>query len=218
MSMDDVVKAPAGRREQKARATRRRILAAAEALFVRDGYAATTMAAIAEAADVAAQTVYAVFGTKRAILGELLDVRVVGDDREVALRDREEWRAMEGEGDPRRQLALLAAIAARIGGRIASLYAVMAGAAGADPEIAAMYRRQQRARHEDQHRLARSLSQRGALRAGLSEDRATDILWTLANPQTHRALIGERGWGSEEYERWLAHLLACALLREPSAS
>src|SRR5436305_1842881 len=106
------------RREQKARATRRGVLDAAETLFLAVGYAATTMTAIADAADVAVQTVYAIFGTKRAILTELLAVRVVGDDQRTPLRDRDDWQAMEREPDPRRQLALLASIATRIGKRM----------------------------------------------------------------------------------------------------
>jgi AcrR family transcriptional regulator len=188
------------------------VLDAAETLFIRDGYAATTMTAIAETADVAIQTVYAVFGTKRAILTQLLDIRIVGDDHETPLRDREDWQAMERETDPRRQLALLAAISARIGNRIAALLEVMAAAAGSDPEIAAAYRRQQQARYSDQYRLAQSLARRGALRAGLSEARAADIIWALASARTHRTLVSERGWTAEEYERWLGQLLAAALL------
>ncbi len=183
-------------------------------MFVRDGYAATTIAVIAEEADVAVQTVYAVFGTKRAILTELLAVRVVGDDEDTPLRDRQEWQEMEQETDPRRQLALLASIATRIGNRMAALYGVLAAAAGSDPEIAEVYRRQQQVRYRDQRRVARSLSRKGALRAGLSEARAADIMWAVANPNTHRALIREREWPSEEYERWLAHVLACSLLHE----
>ena len=66
--MDEPVKSGLGRRQRKAQATRRRVLDAAETLFIRDGYATTTMAAIAGEADVAVQTVYAVFGTKRALL------------------------------------------------------------------------------------------------------------------------------------------------------
>lgn len=127
--MDEPVKTGPGRRQRKAQATRRRVLDAAETLFIRDGYATTTMAVIAEEADVAVQTVYAAFGTKRAILTELFAVRVVGDDEGTPLRDRRDWQDMEREVDPRRQLALLASIATRIGGRIAALYGVMAGAA-----------------------------------------------------------------------------------------
>ena len=87
-------------RERKARETRRRILDAAERLFVRDGYASTTIVAIAEDGDVAVQTVYAVFGTKRAILTELLATRTAGEEEATPLRERADWKAMENETDP----------------------------------------------------------------------------------------------------------------------
>jgi AcrR family transcriptional regulator len=208
------VKSSPGRRQRKAIATKRRVLDAAETLFLRDGYVATTMAAIAEQADVAVQTTYAVFGTKPAILAELFAARVVGDDDDAPLRDREDWHSMEREPDPRRQLALLAGIATRIGDRIAALYPVMATAAGSDPQIAEMYRRQQQSRYQDQRRIAQTLSRKGVLRDGLSETQATDIMWAVANPHTHRALVGERGWTSEEHQHWLAHMLAFALLTD----
>jgi AcrR family transcriptional regulator len=211
------VKSQATRRAQKALATRRRILDAAEALFVRDGYAATTIVAIAGQADVAVQTVYAVFGTKRAVLSELLAVRVTGDHDTTPLKDRDDWRAMEAETDPRRQLGLLAAIATRIGERMGALYNVLAGAAGSDPEIADMHRFQQQRRHSDQRRVARSLARKGALRPGLSEAHATDIMWAVANPTLHRSLVAERQWAPGEYERWLAHVLTCSLLETEDA-
>ena len=117
--MEAPVKSPLGRRDRKALETRRRILDAAEDLFTSNGYASTTMTAIAEQADVAVQTLYAVFGNKRAILTELIDARVVGDDHAGSLPDRQDWRAMEREPDPHRQLALFAQIATRIGNRSA---------------------------------------------------------------------------------------------------
>jgi AcrR family transcriptional regulator len=215
--MEQPVKSNIGRRARKALATRHRLLDAAEALFVRDGYAVTTIAAIAEEADVAVQTVYAVFGTKRAILAALLAVRVVGDEDTLPLQDREDWRVIEQESDPSQQLALFAALATQIGNRIADLYQVTAAAAGSDPEIAEMYQNQQQARYKDQRRLARSLARKGALRHGLTENRATDITWTLANPHTHHALIGERGWTQDQYRKWLTEMLTCALLAEHSA-
>jgi TetR/AcrR family transcriptional regulator, regulator of autoinduction and epiphytic fitness len=215
--MSASVKSQTTRRARKALATRRRILDAAEALFVQNGYAATTIAVIAGQADVAVQTVYAVFGTKRAILAELLAVRVVGDDTARPLKDRDDWRAMETETDGRRQLELLAAIATQIGERMGALYNVLAGAAGSDPEIAAMHRRQQQSRHNDQRRVARSLARKGALRPGLSQTRATDIMWAIANPTMHRWLVTERRWAPSEYERWLAHVLTCSLLEPEDA-
>jgi AcrR family transcriptional regulator len=218
--MAEPVKPQPGRRARKALATRHAVLDAAETLFVRDGYAAATIAAIADAADVAVQTVYAVFGNKRAILNELLTVRVVGDDETIPKRGparvvrRADWQAIEAEPDPRRQVALLASIATEIGDRIAGLYQVLAGAAGSDPEIAEVYRNQQQARYKDQQRLVRSLARKGALKEGLSETRATDITWTIANPNTHHALVGERHWTPDQYRQWLAHILSCTLLKE----
>jgi AcrR family transcriptional regulator len=211
--VDDPVKS--SRRRRNAAATRARVLAAAEALFVRDGYASTTITAIAEQADVAVQTVYAVFGNKRTVLTELLAWRVVGDEAPTPLRDRAEWREMEQEPDPHRQLMLLASIATGIGTRMAGLYGVLAGAAGSDPEIAELFRLQQQQRWQDQRRVARSLARRGALRPGLSPARATDILWALANPHTYRSLIGDRRWPTEDYERLLGLLLTSALLERP---
>jgi AcrR family transcriptional regulator len=212
INMDHDVKGSPGRRERKAQQTRRRVLAAAEALFVGDGYGATTIIAIAEAADVAVQTVYAVFGSKRAILAELVEARIAGDGQPRRLRDRQDWQAMEREPDPRRQIERLAAIATRIGEQVAALSEVVAAAAATDPEIADLHASQQRARYEDQRRLARSLARKGALRPGLPEDRAADVIWALVNARTYRSLVGDRRWTADEYERWLGSLLACALL------
>jgi AcrR family transcriptional regulator len=88
------------RRERKALPTRHRVLDAAAELFIRDGYAATTMTAIAEPVDMAVQTLYAAFGTNRAILSELLATRVLGDDEATLLRERSGWKAMEREPVP----------------------------------------------------------------------------------------------------------------------
>jgi TetR/AcrR family transcriptional regulator of autoinduction and epiphytic fitness len=206
------VKPQLGRRARKALETRRRVLDAAEALFTRDGYATTTMTAIAEHADVAVQTLYAVFGSKRAILTELIDARVVGDDQAGSLPGREDWRAMEREPDPQRQLALFAQIATRIGNRSAAINEIMAQAAGADPELAAIYQQQRQSRYRDERRIARSLARKGALREGLSETQAADIIWAIGTTRTYRALVSERGWTTEQYERWLKDLLARALL------
>ncbi|MDQ3641393.1 MAG: TetR/AcrR family transcriptional regulator, partial [Actinomycetota bacterium] len=81
---------------------------AARLLFVRDGYASTTIHALAEEAGVAVQTIYASFGSKREVLKELFDTSVVGDDEQVALADRPEWRDWEEESEPARQIELFA--------------------------------------------------------------------------------------------------------------
>jgi len=82
------VAAAEGRRQKKARQTRRRILAAAAELFTRHGYTVTTIQQIAEQADVAWQTVYSVFGTKAAVLSAVFDVAVAGDDEPIPVAER----------------------------------------------------------------------------------------------------------------------------------
>lgn len=193
------------------------MLDAAERLFTRTGYAATTMTAIAEEADVAVQTVHAVFSTKRAILTELVDARVIGDDHAGSLPDREDWHAMDRESDPERQIAMFASPATRIGVRSAAINEVMAAAAGADPEVAALYERQRQQRYRDQRRLARSVGRKRALRTALSEALAAGVIWAIASAGTYRAFVHERNWTVERYERWLSELLAGALL-DPARS
>lgn len=60
-------------REQAAGLTRTAILDAAERLFAEHGYARITIVRVAEAADVAANTVYAAFGTKAGLVVALME-------------------------------------------------------------------------------------------------------------------------------------------------
>src|SRR5918911_1524826 len=96
------------RRREQAAATRREILAAAERLFERDGFAATTMAAIAAEAGVAPKTVYLAFETKAGVLLALWHLRLRGDEAEVPVGERPWYRAVLEERDPARQVALVA--------------------------------------------------------------------------------------------------------------
>ncbi len=109
-------------------------------------------------------------------LGPLIGEPHLGDDQGTTPGIGRTGKPWSREADPRRQLTLLASMSTRIGNRIAALYEVMASAPGSDPEIDAMYQRQQQARYKDQRRLAQSLSREGALRAGLSAAHATDIM------------------------------------------
>src|SRR5689334_15071718 len=81
---------------------RQTIRDAAEKLFLAQGYAATSIAAIAEEAGVAPETVYATFKNKRALLKELIDVRVAGDDEPIAINDRPWLDEIRAEPDQRR--------------------------------------------------------------------------------------------------------------------
>src|SRR5713226_1683398 len=114
--MSDVVKPKAGRaarpagrgtrRAEQARATRRRIAGQAQELFLRQGYAATTLDQIAASAGVAVQTVYFHFGNKATVLKQIVDIHAAGDDQPVPMLDRPWVQQMREEPDGRRALAV----------------------------------------------------------------------------------------------------------------
>src|SRR5215471_16795188 len=85
------------RRREQAAATRREILEAAQRLFERQGYAATTMAAIAAEAGVALKTVYVGFETKSGVLRALWNLLLRGDEEDAPIAERAWYREMLDE-------------------------------------------------------------------------------------------------------------------------
>ena len=83
------------RREQQARRTRARIIAAAADRFLAPGYSATTMRAVAADAGVAVPTVELAFGTKARLLKAVIDTAIAGDDEPVPMLAREWARRAE---------------------------------------------------------------------------------------------------------------------------
>jgi AcrR family transcriptional regulator len=96
------------RRRQQALATRRAVLDAARELFIQGGYVATTIDATAARAGVSPETVYATFKNKRALLSQLLDVAIAGDDAPVPILERSWVQQLRDQADPQRRLQILA--------------------------------------------------------------------------------------------------------------
>jgi AcrR family transcriptional regulator len=199
------------RRREQAAATRRQILEAAQRRFERDGYAATPVSAIAAEAGVALKTVYVAFETKSGVLRALWHLLLRGDEEDAPVADRAWYREVLDEPDPERQLRRNAHNARVAKLRIAAIMGVIRSAAGADPDIAALWDRIQADFYDNQRAIVRSLHDRDALRADLDVDRAADILWTLNHPDVWHLLVGERGWTPEQFERWFGDT-ACAQL------
>lgn len=199
-------------RQRQAAETRRRIFEAAQELFTRDGYVTTTMAAIAERAGVAVQTVYASTRSKREILKGILDLAVSGEDEEVPVQASSRWQQIEAARDPRTTLRELARLHRDICVREAPAFAIMADAAGSDPEIRTLMHDMADQRYQDHHRLAKALQRASHLRPGLTASRAADMMGALANEHTYLALVRDRRWSMQDYETWLADQLIAALL------
>jgi AcrR family transcriptional regulator len=200
------------RREQAA-ATRRRILEAAQRLFERDGFAATTMAAIASGAGVSLKTVYLAFETKTGVLRALWHMLLRGDEEPVPVGERTWFRAVLDEPDPRRKLRLNVDNTKVVRARIGPLLDVIRDAAPTEPELASLWKRIQLEFYENQRAVVDDLHRRKALRGGLDVARASDILWTLNHPDVYRLLVSDRGWTPDEHEEWLGDILCDQLLR-----
>jgi AcrR family transcriptional regulator len=200
------------RRRDQAAATRREILDAAQRLFERDGYAATSVPAIASEAGVSLKTVYVAFETKRGVLLALWHLLLRGDETAVPVGERAWFRAVLDEPDPERQLRLNVHNAKLVRARIGQLLEVLRSAAAVDAEIAALWSRIQAEFYDNQRSIVQLLNEKGALRCGLNMSQATDVLWTLNHPNVYRLLVTDRGWTPDQHEQWLGDLLCSELL------
>jgi len=200
------------RRQEQAAATRRAILEAAQQLFEHQGYAATTMEAIATEARVALKTVYVAFATKSGLLHALWDLLLKGDEQDASVAERPWYREVIEETDPERQLRLNARNARVVKVRIAALLEVIRDAAPADPDTGALWKLIQSDFYDNQRAIVETLHKKNALQPGLDIARATDILWTLNHPDLWLLLVGKRGWTPEQFEQWFGDTACSQLL------
>ena len=194
-------------RQRQAEDTHWRILTAARSLFASRGYAATTLEAIAELADVSPKTLGAVFGSKRALLAEVINPEAFSPHVRQLI---EEVGATE---DPSRRLALMAQITRQAYEPLASELELLRTAGAVAPELVDLARQVETRRRQNQARLIASLHEQGALRPGLSLEEAADIVWALSSYDLYRMLVVEQRWEPERYETWLAQILVQQMLQ-----
>ncbi len=209
---------PAGRGQARTRLARRAVVDAARDLFLERGYVATTIDAISERSDVPAPTVYRLFSSKLGILHALLDSSIGGDDQPIPVQQRTEVATLLEEPDARTLLAGFVSIAVAINVRSNDLYQILWSASASDAAAAALFTDYQRQRAEGQGRFARSLTETRALRPGLRERDAADLIHALASPELYRLLVTDKGWAIDRYERWLLDTLTAQLLTDSPAS
>lgn len=190
-------------RDEQARATKRTIVTAAAQLFVAQGYAATTIDAIAKAANVSRKTVFAAGGSKFALLKDAYDWSLVGDDEPVAMADRAPVQRIIATRDPARAVELWAAMITTTASRAAPIASALAAAAHVDEEAAALVRLSDRHRLQGARAFVDHLASIGGLRAGLSRAEAADLCWLAMDPSTYVRLVVERGWTAARFQGWL---------------
>jgi AcrR family transcriptional regulator len=196
-------------RRQQAALTRTAIVDAAADLFVSEGYARTTIRAIAERAGVAPDTVYATFGAKVRVLTGVIDDRLAPPGVDNVM-ERPEAQAVRTEPDQSNQLRRFAHDIASLSTRVRPIFEVLRTASASEPEVRAVFDEMEAYRFTNMARVATWLSEQGPLR--VDRDRAAAIIWTLASPDVARMLCDVQGWSEAEHAEWLASALAASLL------
>jgi AcrR family transcriptional regulator len=199
-------------REAAALETRARVSAAAAELFLAQGYAATSVRAVAQRAHVAEKTVYLQFENKGELLKAVVEEAIGGDDRPVPAADRDWFRDVLDEPDPARKLGLLADGSAALHQRTGRLFAMARGAAAVDQEAAAQWARGKRGHARAMARLADNFRDHGLLPEGRDAEWATDVLYVLLGPETWQLVTGERGHGDAGYAAWLERTLRATFM------
>lgn len=200
-------------RADGAQRTREAIVAAAADLFVSKGYAATSLAEVATAAGVARPTVFAAFGSKAALLRQVLDEALAGDDAPMAVAQRPWFQPVWSARTPTAVLDAYAGVCVLIGARAARLFESVRRAADDSPEAAQLWQTLQDNRRAGAKMVIERAQTLGPLAEGLSVERAIDILWLLNDPALYAALVLDRGWAQDEFQRWLGGMMRQALLR-----
>lgn len=196
------------RRAAQSAATRAAIVASARRLFAEQGYASTSIEAIARDAQVAVQTIYAIFGSKRAMLSALLDTLEQQVDLPKMLGE------LRAATSPLAQLRLIVHFNRLLWEHGSDIVAIIRGAGDSHADLADMDREGEGRRRAGQRPLIDAWAATGALRHALDPDQAADILWTLTSPDIYRMLVNESGWRGDDYEAWLTEALARALFGE----
>ena len=197
-------------REEQAARTRTRILDAAAELFLERGYARTTMKDIAVQADVARDTVHAIFGSKARVLTALIDHRLVPDGSVTNVTQLPEALAIKDEVDQRKQIELFAKFIAGISTELRPVFEILRTASAVEPEMAKVFEEMDQFRMNNMQTYASWIAARGTLR--VSTRQAGEIIWALASLDVARMLCDELGWTESQHARWLSDTLIRTLL------
>ncbi|SRR5579883_2811792 len=198
------------RRREQARQTREAILDTAQQLLLRDGFAQTTIAAIAAGARVSVDTVYKAFGGKPGLVRAICQRALAGQGPVPAEARSDALHT--SEQDPREIIRGWGALSSEIAPRVAPILLLVRAAAAADPEMASLQTELSAQRLERMTDNARKLAAAGHLRDDVTAQHAGEIMWTYSSPELYELLVLTRGWPLERYGTFIADALVAALL------
>lgn len=196
-------------RRARARHTQEAIVDAAGRLFVRDGFQATTITAVAATAGVSEETIYKRFRNKTGLVRAILERGLAGEGPVHA--ERRSNALQREERDPQRIIEGWGKLTIEVAPRVMPILQLVAAAAS-DPEMASLRRELDLARLTRMRRNARTLARAGHLRAGIRASEAGDVAWACSSPELYDLLVVRRGWPLTRYARFIVDVMIAGLL------
>lgn len=193
-------------RQARAAATRGRVLNAATDLFIANGYASTSTAAIAKSAGVSEASVFKSWRTK----GDLLVAVVsdaVGSHPDFPLRSNPQLQRLRQKSEASAAIAEFGRIIRRAHERSWRLLTIAFAAAEDDATVAEAASAAAQRRHDDCAWFVRSVIRRPSR----SVARDADAVWALVSVENYRRLVVDRDWSGRAYEHWLTTLMTALL-------
>ena len=198
------------RRRKQALRAQETILEAAKQLFLRGGYAGTTIASIAEVADVSVETIYKKFGGKPALVRAIWEKGLEGAGPIPAEQRSDEMRTLER--DPYRVMQRWGTFVTEVSPLVVPMFLLMQTAAATDREMAALLEELDDVKLERMEHHARQLFERGDFREGVTLEHARDVLWAYSSAELYELLVLRRRWPLELYGQFVAEGMIAALL------
>jgi len=186
--------------------TKNRILVSAKKLFESKGFEKITIEEIAQRALVSSPTIYSIFQSKKGILLALMD-NALSPEQHASLVEQG-----RNEKSPRRRLEITARISRQLYDAEKTQLNLLRGALVLDPEFKELEIERERRRYKRQEKTIKMMAKEKVFDERISVSKIRDILWAFTGRDIYRMLVLERGWSSDEYEKWLGKLLIQTLL------
>jgi AcrR family transcriptional regulator len=201
------------RRRASAERTRAAVLLAARDLFTRHGYPGTSVAAIARAAGVSLDTIYASVGRKPQLLLAVHDMELAEGDTPVDAEQRDYVRQIRAAPTAAEKIAIYAAALARVLPRTVPLAQALRAAGETDPACREAYTGLTERRAANMRRFAQDLRNTGDLRDDLDDAAVADLIWSMNDPDYY-TLILSRGRTPQQYADLVQDIWTRTLLQD----
>jgi len=198
------------RRQEIAHRNRQAVLDVAERRFLRDGYASTTIAAIAEEAGVSSELIYKVFKGKGGLVKAIYERGLAGVGPVPAYQRSDQMR--EQHTDPRTIMREWGLLTAEVAATLTPIRLLLRSAATTDSDLTRLLALIEEQRLDRMRHHAEFLAQREYLRPGLSVSEATDILWACSSTEFYELFVIQRKWPLSRYAEFITDFMATGLL------